>query len=67
MGVGCPEHAQVGPLPRLSKSRLIGRVVGLADVGVPIDELLGNAHMPTAHRERPQYYESPLGGETTLM
>src|SRR5207245_7814556 len=37
-GVGCPEHAQVGPLPRLSKSRRSGHLVGLADSGVPFSE-----------------------------
>src|SRR5947207_8083680 len=43
-GVGCPEHAQVGPLPRLSKSRRRGSWVGLADSGVPISCLLGKPH-----------------------
>src|SRR5436305_6023249 len=45
-GVGCPEHAQVGPLPRLSKSRLSGHLVGLADSGVPFTRVLGKPHLP---------------------
>src|SRR5438067_12538466 len=43
-GVGCPEHAQVGPLPLLSKSRRSGRLVGVADSGVPFSCLVGKAH-----------------------
>src|ERR1700730_3732157 len=43
--VGCPERAQVGPLPWLSKSRPGGLLVGYPDSGVPNDRLLGNAHM----------------------
>src|SRR5207302_4695975 len=79
-GVGCPEHAQVGPLPRLSKSRpggpreikdfvgsSGGHVVDLADSGVPMDELLGNAHMPASPLGAHQYYESRFLGGTTRM
>jgi len=78
VGVGCPEHAQVGPLPQLSKSRprgpreiedfvgsLSGRLVDLADSGVPIDELLGNAHMPAARWEPPNT-TSPVSAEAAL-
>src|ERR1041385_2198153 len=67
VAVGCPEHAQVGPLPRLSKSRQIGRVVGLADSGVPISCLLGKPHATTALWERLPSYESDLFGGTTRM
>src|SRR2546422_10589828 len=79
-GVGCPEHAQVGPLPRLSKSRpggpreiedfvrsSGGHLVDLADSGVPMDELLGNAHMPASPLGALQYYERSFFGGTTLM
>src|SRR3954469_16318345 len=52
MGVGCPEHAQVGPLPRLSKSRLSGLLVGVADSGVPLMNCWATRTSPTAHRER---------------
>ena len=67
MVVGCPEHAQVGPLPRLSKSRRIGHVVGLADSGVPISCLLGKPHATTALWERLPSYESDRLGGTTRM
>src|SRR6266446_7550905 len=54
-GVGCPEHAQVGPLPRLSKSRRSGHLVGLADSGVPMNRCWASR----AHRQ-------PVGSNTML-
>lgn len=42
-----------------------GHLVGQPDSGVPIECLLGNAHMPAALREQDQYYEAGFVGGTT--
>src|SRR6266446_4777950 len=64
--VGCPERAQVGPLPWLSKSRRSRLLVGYPDSGVPNDRLLGNAHMAAPlwkqpHLTGPIFWAEPPG------